>query len=55
MKFAFLDTYNDGIPAHEAMMSYIPAINTEVARKREEFGLPVAESEDQAKDMSIKQ
>ena len=55
MKFAFLDTYNDGIPAHEAMMSYISAINTEVARKREEFGLPVAESEDQAKDMSIKQ
>ena len=53
MKFAFLDTYNDGIPAHEAMMSYIPAINTEVARKREEFGLPVADSEDQAKDFTI--
>ncbi len=53
MKFAFLDTYNDGIPAHEAMMSYIPAINTEVARKREEFRLPIADSEDQAKDFTI--
>ena len=53
MKFAFLDTYNDGVPAHEAMMSYIPAINTEVARKRAEFGLPVADSEDEAKDFSI--
>ena len=27
------------------MMSYIPAINEEIARKREEFDLPVAESE----------
>lgn len=40
MKFAFLDTYNDGANAHDAMMSYIDAINAEIARKREEFDLP---------------
>ena len=40
MKFAFLDTYNDGINAHDAMMSYIDAINAEIARKRDEFDLP---------------
>jgi ABC-type glycerol-3-phosphate transport system substrate-binding protein len=53
MKFAFLDTQNKGIPAHEAMMSYISAINTEVERKRKEFFLPVVDSEDAAKDMSL--
>ena len=49
MKFAFLDAYNDGARPHEAMMSYIPAINEEIARKREEFDLPVAETEDEAR------
>ncbi len=39
MKFAFLDVYNDGAKARDAMMSYIDAINEEVKRKREEFGL----------------
>ena len=29
-------------------MSYIPAINAEVARKRAEFKLPVAETEEEA-------
>jgi len=48
MKFAFLDAYNDGARPHEAMMSYIPAINEEIARKREEFKLPVAETEEDA-------
>ena len=37
MKFAFLDAYNDGVPAHEAMSSYIHAINSEITRKRDEF------------------
>ena len=38
MKFAFLDAYNDGTPAQEAMKRYIGAINTELTRKRQEFG-----------------
>jgi hypothetical protein len=54
MKFAFLDTYNDGMPAHESMMSYIGAINDEVARKRKEFDLPVVNNEADAKDFSKK-
>ena len=41
MKFAFLDAYNDGAEPHDAMMSYIDAINKEITRKREEFGLEV--------------
>ncbi len=39
MKFAFLDAYNDGANAVEAMQSYIGAINKEITRKRQEFGL----------------
>ncbi|MBQ7387257.1 MAG: extracellular solute-binding protein [Clostridia bacterium] len=39
MKFAFLDVYNDGAKARDAMMSYIDAMNDEIKRKREEFGL----------------
>ena len=39
MQFAFLDVYNDDANAHDSMMSYIDAINAEIARKREEFGL----------------
>ena len=46
MKFAFLDVYNDNANPHDAMMSYIDAINSEIARKREEFGLPTVESAD---------
>ena len=49
MKFAFLDAYNNGADPYEAMMSYIPAINDEIARKRKEFGLPTAETEEQAR------
>ena len=43
MKFAFLDAYNDGANAVEAMLSYINAINGEITRKREEFGLKTYE------------
>ncbi len=38
MNFAFLDAYNDGTPPQEAMKRYIGAINTELTRKRAEFG-----------------
>ena len=48
MKFAFLDVYNDGAVPYEAMLSYIPAINAEIARKREEFGMPTATSKEEA-------
>ncbi len=48
MKFAFLDAYNDGAVPYEAMLSYIPAINGEIARKREEFNLPTATSKEEA-------
>ena len=39
MNFAFLDAYNNGVDAVEAMQSYINAINGEITRKRLEFGL----------------
>jgi hypothetical protein len=48
MKFAFLDAYNNGAVPYEAMLSYIPAINGEIARKREEFNLPTATSKEEA-------
>ncbi len=38
-QFAFLDAVNDGANPIDAMTSYINAINTEIKRKREEFGL----------------
>ena len=47
MKFAFLDAYNDSVEPHDAMMSYIDAINAEIERKRKEFGLDtVSKGED---------
>ncbi len=48
MKFAFLDVYNEGDKPHDAMMEYIDAINSEISRKREEFGLPSLEKEESA-------
>ena len=48
MKFAFLDAYNDGAEPHDAMMSYIDAINKEITRKREEFGLPTLSKSESA-------
>ena len=53
MKFAFLDVYNEGANAHDAMMSYIDAINSEITRKREEFDLPTVEVGDEAPRKSI--
>ncbi|MBQ9084532.1 MAG: extracellular solute-binding protein [Clostridia bacterium] len=46
MQFAFLDVVNEGANAHDAMMGYIDAINAEIARKRQEFGLWVPTSAD---------
>ena len=40
-KFAFLDAKNDGAKPVDALRNYIGAINTEIERKREEFGLEV--------------
>ena len=48
MKFAFLDAYNAGANPYEALLSYVPAINDEIARKRDEFDLPVAEDVEDA-------
>ena len=42
--FAFLDAYNDGEDPVDALQSYINAINQEITRKREEFGLYTLES-----------
>ncbi|MBE6644090.1 MAG: extracellular solute-binding protein [Ruminococcaceae bacterium] len=39
LKFAFLDAVNDGADPVDALSSYIDAINAEITRKREEFGL----------------
>ena len=39
-KFAFLAAVNDGENPVEAMQGYIDAINAEIKRKRDEFGLP---------------
>lgn len=41
--FAFLGVYNDGDEPVEKLLSYIPTINAELSRKREEFDLPTAE------------
>ena len=38
LNFAFLDTYNNGADAVESLQKYIAAINTELSRKRAEFG-----------------
>ena len=46
--FAFLDVVNKDAEPVEELQSYIPDINTELTRKREEFGLPTADS---VKDM----
>ena len=39
IKFAFLDAVNEGADPHDALSGYIDAINAEITRKREEFGL----------------
>ena len=46
MQFAFLDAVNESADPIDALSNYIEAINSEIARKREEFGLWVPESSD---------
>ncbi|MBQ8275696.1 MAG: extracellular solute-binding protein [Clostridia bacterium] len=41
--FAFLAAYNSKADPVEQLLSYIPTINKEITRKRNEFGLPVLE------------
>jgi len=45
-QFAFLDAVNEAADPIDALSSYIEAINSEIARKREEFNLWVPESSD---------
>jgi maltose-binding protein MalE len=42
-QFAFYSVVNDGEDAVEALRSYISAINSEITRKREEFGMATLE------------
>ena len=46
MQFAFLDAVNESADPIDALSGYIDAINSEIARKREEFDLWVPESPD---------
>ncbi len=48
--FAFLGVYNDGDEPVEKLLSYIPTINEELTRKREEFDLPTSDRYDLEKD-----
>ncbi len=41
--FAFLAVYNDGDEPVETLQGYLDDINKELTRKRQEFGLPVAD------------
>ncbi len=43
LDFAFLNTYNDSLDAVDQLQSYLKTIDKEIARKREEFELPVLE------------
>ena len=45
-QFAFLDAVNESADPIDALTSYIDAINSEIARKRKEFGLWTPESSD---------
>ena len=44
MKFAFLEVVNEGADAVEALSQYIDAMNSEITRKRQEFGLATLET-----------
>ncbi len=44
MKFAFLEVVNESADAVEALSQYIDAMNSEITRKRQEFGLATLET-----------
>ena len=46
MKFAFLEVVEDGTDSTEALSQYIKTMNDEIRRKREEFNLPILETND---------
>ena len=41
VNFAFLAAYNEGKDPADALLDYVPAINDEIKRKRQEFGMEV--------------
>ena len=41
--FAFLDAYNNGTDPVDALLDNVVNINSELSRKRQEFGLPIYE------------
>jgi ABC-type glycerol-3-phosphate transport system substrate-binding protein len=43
VSFAFLAAYNEGSDPADALLSYVPAINKEIDRKREEFDMEIAD------------
>ena len=45
-EFAFLAAVNDGADPVESLRGYVDAINAEIARKRQEFDLPIVGDED---------
>ena len=49
--FAFLEAVNDKVDPVSALQNYIPAINTELKRKREEFDLAVLEPNQEPGDV----
>ena len=48
--FAFQDAYNNGGDPVDKLLGYVNAINTEITRKRKEFGFPLYEIKDEATD-----
>ena len=51
-KFAFLAAVNDGADAVDALTGYIDDINTEIYRKRQEFGMKVLEPGEEPGDVA---
>jgi hypothetical protein len=45
LKFAFLEAVNDGADPIDSLRGYIDAINSEIERKRNEFGLEIVGNE----------
>ena len=53
--FAFLSAYNDNMNPSDAMLEYVPTINKEIERKRNEFNLETLTEDDVAyKDLLTK-
>ena len=50
-QFAFLDAVNESADPIDALSGYIDAINSEIARKRDEFGIWTPKSPDEEPPM----